>query len=48
MLPTDWLYLLYELAMVAVFVGLLLTVALSLALQDVELHGRVRPVAWAT
>jgi len=42
MLPTDWLYLLYELALVAVFIGLLLTVALSLALHDVEPHDRSR------
>jgi len=42
MRPTDWLYVLYELAMLAVFVAMLLTVALSLALHDVEPHGRSR------
>jgi len=42
MLPTDWLYILYELAMVAVFVAMLITVALSLALHDVEPRSRSR------
>jgi len=41
MSPTDWLDVLYELAIIAFFVALLLYVALSLALRDVE-PGRSR------
>jgi peptidoglycan/LPS O-acetylase OafA/YrhL len=42
MSPTTWIELLYELALVVWLVAMLLTIALLLALGEIEPHGRSR------